>query len=100
MKSGYLVKCIDATFTDQQRASIPNLPCKNTIYEVRKTLHTRMGKAILLYEIENPMVTDTVSGMQFEPSFNIRRFVIVDGDSGNQLREEIQELLCNEINMI
>lgn len=97
MKSGYLVKCINADYTPEQIVLIPKRPNKNTIYEVRKTLLTRKGKAILLCEIENPMLRDPVSNMMFEPSFDIRRFVIVDDNSGNQLREELTEILENEM---
>jgi hypothetical protein len=97
MRTGNLVECVNDTFLPQQMQLIANRPQKNSIYEVRKLLHTRMGKACLLYEIENPLIEDPVSGMKFEPSFDVRRFVIVDDTSGNNLREEIEELLEEEI---
>lgn len=93
MKQGNLVKCIDDNFLEQQKKLIPNRPIKNSIYEVRKKLLTRMGPAIQLYELENPLVEDPATGLKFEPSFNVKRFVIVDPESGNQIREQIQEIL-------
>lgn len=97
MRTGNLIKCINAEFTLEQIARIPYRPTKNTIYEVRKMLLTRRGKAVLLYEIENPMLKDEATGMSFEPSFDVRRFVVVDGESGNQIREELTEILENEM---
>jgi hypothetical protein len=35
--------------------------------------------------------------MKFEPSFDVKRFVTVDDESGNQLKEQISELLETEI---
>lgn len=97
MRAGNLVECIDSGFTTAQIELIPNRPTKGDIYEVRKRLLTRNGPAILLVEIENPLVTDPKTNMNFEPSFHARRFVIVDGESGNQLREEISEIFENEL---
>jgi hypothetical protein len=97
MRTGNLVECINDIFLPKQIEMIPHRPQKKSIYEVRKALHTRMGKAYLLVEIENPVIDDPVSGMKFEPSFNVKRFVIVDDESGNQLKEKISELLEEEI---
>ena len=97
MRTGNLVECINDSFLPQQMEMIPNRPKKKSIYEVRRVLHTRMGKAYLLAEIENPLIEDPVSKMKFEPSFSIKRFVIVDDESGNQLKEKISELIEEEI---
>ncbi len=97
MKTGNLVECINDTFLPQQIKLIANRPKKKSIYEVRKVLHTRMGKAYHLVEIENPLIEDPVSKMKFEPSFDVKRFVTVDDESGNQLKEQISELLETEI---
>jgi len=97
MRTGNLVECINDTFLPKQMELIPHRPQKKSIYEVRRVLHTRMGKAYLLVEIENPVVDDPVSGMKFEPSFDVKRFTIVDDTSGNNLREQIEELIEEEI---
>lgn len=93
MKKGNLVQCIDDKFLEQQKQMIPYRPVKDSIYEVRQKLLTRNGPAIQLYELDNPLITDITTGLQFEPSFSVRRFVIVDPESGNHIREEIQEIL-------
>jgi hypothetical protein len=97
MKVGNLVKCIDGKFTSDQVFLIPNRPEEQRIYEVRKVLFTRNGKAILLVEIENPLITDEVSKLKFEPSFRVNRFVIVDDSSGNNVKEYVEELLNEEV---
>lgn len=97
MRVGNLVECIDASFTAAQSELIPNRPSKGPTYEVRKKLLTRNGPAILLVEIENPLITDPKTNLKFEPSFHVRRFVIVDPSSGNQIKEEITEIFENEL---
>lgn len=91
MKVGNLVECIDSKFSSEQKKLIPNLPSKGSIYEVRRVLLTRNGKAIQLFEIENPLIEDTVTGINFEPSFSTKRFVIVDSNSGNMLKEILEQ---------
>lgn len=97
MRTGNLVECADAGFTTAQIELIPNRPSKNGVYEVRKKLMTRNGPAILLVEIENPLITDHKTNMKFEPSFHVRRFIIVDPSSGNQIKEELTEIFENEL---
>lgn len=97
MKIGNLVKCINDKFTAEQSILIPNKPKEQSIYEVRKVLFTRNGRAIHLVEIENPKLKDEVTHMMFEPSFRSDRFVIVDDTSGNNVREYVEELINETI---
>lgn len=97
MRAGNLVECIDGKFTPSQSELVPNRPSKGSIYEVRKSLLTRNGRAILLVEIENPLLKDPATKLMFEPSFSVKRFVIIDPESGNQIKEELSEILENEL---
>ena len=87
------MQCINDTFTEQQIIHIPNRPAKGSIYEIRKKLNTRSGIGVLLDEIENPLIEDSLTGMKFEPSFSIKRFVVVDDLSNSMAVEEINEIL-------
>jgi len=93
IRKGYLLQCINDIFTPQQIEYIPNRPCKGSIYETRKRLKTRNGDGLLLIEIENPLINDPLTGMKFEPSFSVKRFVVVDDLSNSTMIEEINEVL-------
>lgn len=94
MRIGNLVECINGDFSTEQIYLIPNRPQKNVIYEIRKVLNTRNGKAVLLSEIENPLLEDPISKMKFEPSFHIDRFRIIDDNTELSLEIENVEEFC------
>lgn len=93
MRVGNLVECTNDKFTQEQITLISNRPVKGNIYEVRKTLLTRNGPAVLLEELRNELLLDPTSGFSFEPSFRNSRFTVIDN---SDIKTTIEHLNTNE----
>lgn len=79
MNIGDQVICIDGgNWTEQALLLIPNRPKEDKLYTIRDVALTRNGKALLLEEIENPLVPHPSGMGLFEPNFNANRFRKID----------------------
>ena len=73
------VICIDDKFTPEAKLLIPNRPVKDKLYQIRDVFPilsngVNQGEmACHLVGITNPKILHD-NGMEFEPSFNIKRF--------------------------
>lgn len=91
IKFGTEVVCINDTFTEEQRAIIPNRPVRNSHYTVDEVLITRRGKAVTLVELNNPPLMHPSGAGTFIPSFDINRFRELDDVPEEVVKEELQE---------
>lgn len=66
--------CINDTFTEEQKAMIPNRPVRDHQYTVDEVMVTRRGKAVTLVELDNPPLMHPSGAGTFIPSFDINRF--------------------------
>jgi hypothetical protein len=92
IKFGTVVVCINDTFTEEQKAMIPNRPVRDSHYTVDEVLITRRGKAVTLVELDNPPLRHPSGGGTFIPSFDINRFKELAEVPAEVLKEELQEL--------
>lgn len=77
MKFGTSVICINDSFTEEQKALIPNRPVKDAQYHIDEVLITRRGRAVTLVEIDNPPLPHPSGLGTFIPSFDVNRFAEV-----------------------
>lgn len=91
IKFGTQVVCINDTFSDEQKAMIPNRPVRDNHYTVDEVMVTRRGKAVTLVELDNPPLMHPSGGGTFIPSFDINRFREIEEAPEMVKEEKLQE---------
>ncbi len=92
IKFGTKLVCINDTFSEEQKAMIPNRPVRDNHYTVDEILITRRGKAVTLVELDNPPLIHPSGAGTFIPSFDINRFRELDEVPETVVQEELQEV--------
>ena len=93
IKFGTKLVCINDTFSEEQKAMIPNRPVRDSYYTVDEILITRRGKAVTLVELDNPPLMHPSGAGTFIPSFDINRFRELDEVPETVVKEELQEVV-------
>ena len=92
IKFGTKLVCINDTFSEEQKAMIPNRPVRDNHYTVDEILITRRGKAVTLVELDNPPLMHPSGAGTFIPSFDINRFRELDKVPETVVQEELLEV--------